>query len=150
MIKTTLVYVENEDCYLLLHRVKKQGDINKDKWIGIGGKFEDDESPEQCAKREMTEETGLTAHKLDYRGIVYFHNSKCESEEMHLFTCRNYSGTMHECDEGELEWVNKKEVYRLDLWEGDKIFLERLKGDRTFFRLELVYDGDTLISHRFL
>ena len=150
MYRSTLIYVEQDGRYLMLHRVKKQGDINKDKWIGVGGKFEPGETALDCAKREMAEETGLIAEKLDYRGIVYFESDLYESEEMHLFTCRAFSGTLHECDEGTLEWVDKRKIYSLNLWEGDRLFLEKLAADAPFFRLRLRYEGDTLAESAFL
>ena len=150
MIKTTLIYIEHENCYLMLHRIKKQKDINKDKWIGVGGKFQPNEDAETCARREITEETGLTVGKLDYRGIVYFENTLCESEEMHLFTTGDFTGTLQECDEGTLEWVPIANLKKLNLWEGDKIFLKLLASNAPFFKLKLVYDGDKLIESTFL
>ena len=150
MIKCTLIYLEQNDQYLMLHRIKKARDVNKDKWIGVGGKFEPGETPEQCACREMTEETGLIPLKLRYRGIVYFENSLCESEEMHLFTCTEFKGKVKDCDEGELVWIKKKEIYQLNLWEGDRIFLEKLSTDSPFFQLRLIYCGDKLESWSFL
>lgn len=150
MYRSTLIYVEQDGRYLMLHRVKKQGDINKDKWIGVGGKFEPGETALDCAKREMAEETGLIAEKLDYRGIVYFESDLYESEEMHLFTCRAFSGALHECDEGTLEWVDKRKIYSLNLWEGDRLFLKKLAADAPFFRLRLRYEGDTLAESAFL
>ena len=150
MILTTLIYVEKDGQYLMLHRIKKQADINQGKWIGVGGKVEKGETVEDCARREMLEETGLAAKSLRYRGIVLFENSLCESEEMHLFTCDDFDGELRDCDEGELKWVDKKEIYKLNLWEGDRYFLERLASDAPFFRLRLVYEGDTLIKSTFL
>lgn len=122
MINTTLCYIEKEDKYLMLHRIKKQNDLNKDKWIGVGGKFEDKESPEDCVLREALEETGLTLNKPEFRGIVTFVSDEYETEYMHLFTSKSFSGSLKECSEGVLEWVNKKDVYSLSLWEGDKLF----------------------------
>ena len=150
MILTTLIYVEKDGQYLMLHRIKKQADINQGKWIGVGGKVEKGETVEDCARREMLEETGLAAKSLRYRGIVLFENSLCESEEMHLFTCDDFDGELRDCDEGELKWVDKKEIYKLNLWEGDRYFLEGLASDAPFFRLRLVYEGDTLIKSTFL
>lgn len=146
MLNTTLCYIERGDEYLMLHRVKKKNDINKDKWIGLGGKFEEDESPEDCLLREVKEESGLTLTSWRYRGIVTFINTKCESEFMHLFTADGFKGEMKSCDEGELEWIKKSELLKLALWEGDKIFLRLLDTDEPFFSLKLSYDGDELLE----
>lgn len=146
MINTTLCYIERGDEYLMLHRVKKKNDINKDKWIGLGGKFEEDESPEECLLREVYEESGLTLTSWRYRGIVTFVNTQCESEFMHLFTADGFEGEPHDCDEGVLEWIKKSELMKLTLWEGDKIFLRLLDSDEPFFSLKLCYDGDELVS----
>lgn len=146
MLNTTLCYIERGDEYLMLHRVKKKNDINKDKWIGLGGKFEEDESPEDCLLREVREESGLTLTSWRYRGIVTFINTKCESEFMHLFTADGFDGEMKSCDEGELEWIKKSELLKLALWEGDKIFLRLLDTDEPFFSLKLSYDGDELLE----
>ncbi len=145
MINTTLTYIESCGKYLMLHRDRDIADENYGKWIGVGGKFKDGESPEECAVREIREETGLSVQKLSYRGIVTFVNGEY-SELMHLFTCKEYSGTVGECDEGTLEWVNKNEILSLDLWEGDRIFLDLLGRRTSFFSLKLVYNGDELIS----
>ena len=144
MLKSSLIYVENAGRYLMLHRVNKSNDPNKDKWIGVGGKLEDGETPEECARREMTEETGLTPMDMSYRGVVMFRSDKWPDEEMHLFTCREFSGKLIPCDEGVLEWVAKSEVPRLPIWEGDKIFLKLLAEDAPFFRLNLRYEGEKL------
>ncbi len=145
MINTTLCYIEKEDKYLMLHRIKKQNDLNKDKWIGVGGKFEDKESPEDCVLREVLEETGLTLNKPEFRGIVTFVSDEYETEYMHLFTSKSFSGSLKECSEGVLEWVNKKDVYSLSLWEGDKLFLRLLDSASPFFSLKLVYKGQKLV-----
>ena len=145
MINTTLCYIEKEDKYLMLHRIKKQNDLNKDKWIGVGGKFEDKESPEDCVLREVLEETGLTLNKPEFRGIVTFVSDEYETEYMHLFTSKSFSGSLMECSEGGLEWVNKKDVYSLSLWEGDKLFLRLLDSASPFFSLKLVYKGQKLV-----
>lgn len=147
MRNTTLCHIEKDGCYLMLHRVKKENDLNHDKWIGIGGKFEDKESPEQCNAREVFEETGLTLLDAKYRAVVTFVSDEWETEYMHIFTSSSFSGKLHECDEGELVWVPISKVYSLPLWEGDKIFLKLIeKPDRPFFSLRLEYQGDTLIS----
>ena len=144
MLNTTLCYIERGDEYLMLHRVKKENDINRDKWIGLGGKFEEDESPEECLLREVYEESGLRLTSWRYRGIVTFVNTKCSSEFMHLFTADAFEGTVGPCNEGELEWIKKSELMKLTLWEGDKIFLRLLETDEPFFSLKLSYDGDEL------
>ena len=144
MLNTTLCYIERGDEYLMLHRVKKENDINRDKWIGLGGKFEEDESPEECLLREVYEESGLRLTSWRYRGIVTFVNTKCSSEFMHLFTADAFEGTVGPCDEGELEWIKKSELMKLTLWEGDRIFLRLLETDEPFFSLKLSYDGDEL------
>jgi len=146
MRNTTLCYIENNDSYLMLHRIKKKNDMNHDKWIGIGGKFEDKESPEECVMREVFEETGLTLNTLNYRGIVTFVSNEYETEYMHLFKSDSFTGTVKECDEGVLEWVKKEKMYSLPLWEGDYIFLELLETDTPFFSLKLVYENDTLVK----
>ena len=146
MFNCTLCYIENDrDEYLMLHRVKKKNDVNQDKWIGVGGKFEDKESPEECLLREVQEETGLTLTDYRFRGIVTFASDGWETEYMHLYTATGYEGTMKECDEGNLEWVKKSEVQNLPIWEGDKIFFRLLEEDRPFFSLKLSYEGDTLV-----
>ena len=144
MKMTTLCYIEREDRYLMLHRVKKKNDINKDKWIGIGGKFEAGESPEDCLLRECREETGLTLTEYRYRGIVTFVSDEWGTEYMHLFTATGFEGEQHLCDEGELAWIEKKRLLELTLWEGDKIFLRLLEEERPFFSLKLVYRGEAL------
>lgn len=146
MRNTTLCHIEKDGKYLMLHRVKKKNDINQDKWIGIGGKFEDKESPEECNLRETFEETGLTIHSARYCGIVTFVTDKYETEYMHIFHTVDFSGEVKECDEGNLEWVDKKEILNLPIWEGDRIFLKLIDEKSPFFSLKLVYEGDTLIK----
>ena len=144
---TTLCYIEKEDAYLMLHRVSKKNDINKDKWIGIGGHFQLNESPEDCLLREAKEETGLTLTSYRFRGIVTFITDGLEEAEyMHLYTADGYEGEMIDCDEGTLEWVPKNKVNELNLWEGDKIFFQLLNEDAPFFSLKLVYKGDKLVE----
>ena len=143
---TTLCYIEKDGCYLMLHRVKKQNDINKDKWIGIGGHFEEGESPEECLLREVKEETGLTLLGYKFRGLVTFVTTDGITEYMCLYTSDSFLGELISCDEGELEWVPKNRFKELNFWEGDYIFLGLLETRDTFFSLKLVYDGDRLIS----
>lgn len=147
MINTTLCYIEKDSSYLMLHRVKKQNDLNKDKWIGIGGKFEEGESPEDCVLREAMEETGLSLNHPEYRGIVTFVSDDAKhgriTEFMHLFWCGNFAGNLKECDEGNLEWVPKEKINKLPHWKGDEIFLDLLDRekhpDQPFFSLKLEY-----------
>ena len=146
MRNTTLCYIEKDDRYLMLHRVKKENDQNKDKWIGVGGKFEDGETPEDCVCREVTEETGLTLTDYRYRGIVTFVLKGWGTEYMHLFTATGFSGEIKECEEGDLVWVPKKEIETLELWEGDKVFFRLLEENGGFFSLKLVYENDELIE----
>ena len=146
MRNTSLCYIERGGKYLMLHRVKKTVDENKDKWIGIGGKFEEGESPEDCVMREVSEETGLTLNSWRYRGIVTFVSDEWGTEYMHLFTSDDFSGKPRECDEGVLEWIEKERLLSLPIWEGDKIFLRLLDTDEPFFSLKLCYQGDRLIQ----
>ena len=144
MLNTSLCYIEKDGKYLMLHRIKKENDVNRDKWIGVGGKFEAGESPKECAAREIFEETGLVTKSLDYRGIVTFVCPPYESEDMHLFTTTEFEGEVKECDEGTLEWVDKSRLPELNLWEGDYIFLDLLNKNEPFFKLKLTYDGNKL------
>ena len=141
---TTLCYIEKDECYLMLHRIMKKIDINKDKWIGGGGHFEDGESPEECLLREVKEETGLTLTSYSFRGLVTFLSDRWEPEYMCLYTADKYEGEMISCDEGTLEWVPKKQLSELNLWEGDRIFFRLLEENAPFFSLKLRYEGDTL------
>ena len=144
-ILTSLLYLERDGKYLMLHRTKKEHDPNEGKWIGVGGKFEADESPEECAIREAREETGLSVLRPVFRGIVTFISDRCPTEYMHLFTAADFTGELRDCDEGELAWVEKSRVTDLPLWEGDRIFLSLLAEGAPFFSLKLVYRGDTLV-----
>lgn len=145
---TTLCYIENDEQYLMLHRVSKKNDINKDKWIGVGGHFEKGESPEDCLLREVKEETGLVLTSYRFRGIITFQYEEtgkaADTEYMCLYTADGYEGEMISCDEGVLEWVPKKDLFSLNLWEGDKIFFRLLEENRPFFSLKLKYVDDVL------
>ena len=143
---TTLCYLEQGDRYLMLHRTKKENDENHDKWIGVGGKFEDGESPEDCVKREVLEETGLTLTSYRYRGIVTFVSDVYPCEYMHLFTADGWTGEEKVCDEGELAWISKRDFRNLPMWEGDRIFLDLLDQNAPFFSLKLVYHGERLVK----
>ena len=152
MINTSLCYLEKNNSYLMLHRIKKKNDCNHDKWIGIGGKFEKNESPEECARREVFEETGIKVGRLEYRGIVTF-VSKSETgvyyELMHLFWTDDFSDlqdnkALSDCDEGILEWIPKDKMNELPHWQGDEIFLDLIDKKVPFFSLKLVYENDKL------
>ncbi|MEG1658868.1 MAG: 8-oxo-dGTP diphosphatase, partial [Oscillibacter sp.] len=144
MLNTTLCYLERGEDYLMLHRVKKEHDLNHDKWIGVGGKFEDGESPEECLLRETREETGLTLTDYRFRGLITFVSDQWPTEYMHLFTATGWTGTPTDCDEGELSWIPKAKLRTLPLWEGDKIFLRLLAEHSPFFSLKLRYEGERL------
>ena len=147
MINTTLCYITRGNEVLMLHRVKKQNDINKDKWIGIGGKFEGEESPDECLLREAKEETGLTLTSWKCRGVVTFLTEKLnEGEFMYLFTCDGFEGSLKQCDEGDLQWISKDFLDQLPKWEGDAIFLKLLWEEAPFFLLKLRYDGSNLVE----
>ena len=144
MLNSTLCYLEKDDCYLMLHRVKKENDLNHDKWVGVGGKFEGEETPDECVCRETLEETGLTLTSYRLRGIVTFLSDQWEGEYMYLYTADGFTGKMTSCDEGVLEWVPKDQVCALPIWEGDRLFFEELVRDRGFFTMKLRYEGDRL------
>jgi len=146
---TTLCYIEKDGKYLMLHRNKKKNDINHEKWIGVGGHAEPGESPEDCLLREVKEETGLTLTSYKFRSIITFIQNQVGQEEMCLFTADGFEGELTECDEGELAWVDKECILGLPIWEGDKLFLEPLlSGEKRFFTLKLVYEGDKLAEHK--
>ena len=148
MKNTTLCYIEKDGAYLMLHRIKKSNDMNKDKWIGVGGKLEDGETPFECARREIREECGVTVNSLSYRGIITFVSDLYGTEYMHLFTSDSYTGEIdYDCDEGRLEWVEKDQICDLPIWEGDKIFFNLINTETRFFSLKLCYEGDKLVSH---
>ena len=147
MILSTLCYIEKDGRYLMLHRTKKKNDINKDKWLGIGGKFEKNESPEECIIREVKEETGLTLKSYKLRCIVTYVSTTWETEYMYVFTSNDFTGELIECNEGDLQWVDKEKVTELNTWEGDKIFVEKIKNDNMFFTVKFEYDGEKLINY---
>lgn len=143
---TTLCYIENEDHYLMLHRIKKENDVNKDKWIGVGGHFEPGESPDECLLREVKEETGLTLLSYRFRGLITFIADGWQTEYMCLYTSDEYTGELTECKEGSLEWIPKALISKLNLWEGDKIFFRLMEERKEFFSLKLHYIGDKLME----
>lgn len=145
MKNTTLCYIEKDRKYLMLHRTKKEHDLNAGKWIGVGGKFEGDESPDECLLREVLEETGLSLTSWRARGIITFVSDMWETEYMHLFTADGFDGELCGCDEGDLAWIPREELNSLPLWEGDRIFLQLLDDDADYFLLKLRYRGDELV-----
>ncbi len=147
MKHTTLCYIEKDGKYLMIHRIKKAKDENEGKWIGIGGKLEHGESPFDCVRREVKEETGLTLTSPHYRAIITFVSNVYGTEYMHLFTATDFCGELNEsCDEGVLQWVDKDKLSSLPMWEGDKVFLDMLDSEKRFFSLKLVYDHDNLVE----
>ena len=146
MIDSTLCYLYRGEDVLMMHRTRKKNDMNHDKWIAVGGRFEAGESPEQCALREVREETGLTLASWQYRGVVTFISDQYETERMHLFTSDAFTGEMTDCDEGELVWLPRAELDALPQWEGDRIFHRLLAEGVPFFSLELKYSGERLLS----
>ena len=139
---TTLCYIERDNKYLMLHRVAKKNDINKDKWIGVGGHLEEGESPEECLLREVWEETGLTLTSYRFRGLITFCTDGAPAEYMCLFTADGFSGRMRECSEGKLEWVDRKKLEGLNLWDGDRLFFDLLRRGEPFFSLKYCYRRD--------
>ena len=146
MIDSSLCYLCRGDEVLMMHRTRKKNDMNHDKWIAVGGRFEEGETPEECAMREVLEETGLTMVSPRYRGVVTFLSDQYPAERMHLFTADTFTGKMTDCDEGELVWLPKADLDALPQWEGDRIFHRLLRENAPFFRLELRYGGEQLLS----
>ena len=148
MFTTTLCYIEKDGAYLMIHRIKKENDLNKDKWIGVGGKIEEGESPFDCVRREVYEETGVSIKNPKYRGMITFVSDVWGTEFMHLFTATEFDGEInYDCNEGNLEWVKKEIIPTLPIWAGDKIFFDLMEKEERFFSLKLCYEGDVLVSH---
>lgn len=148
MRNLTVCYIEKDNKYLMLHRTKKNNDVNKDKWIGVGGKIEDKESPEECIVREVKEETGLTLLNYKLRCIITFTSTVAETEYIYVFTSNKFTGEIIECNEGDLEWVEKSKIDNLNVWEGDKIFHKKILNDEGFFTLKVDYDENKLIGYK--
>ena len=147
MILSTLCYIEKDGQYLMLNRTKKKNDLNKDKWLGIGGKFEEGESPEECIVRETREETGLILKDYKLHCIVTYVSTNWETEYMYVFTSKEFEGNLIECNEGDLQCVDKDKVACLNTWEGDKIFLNKIQNGDGFFTVKFEYDGDKLLRY---
>ncbi len=141
---TTICYIDNGDSYLMMLRNKKKNDVNEGKWLGIGGKFEPGETPEECVCREVYEETGLTLDDYTMRGVITFSSAGWEDEYIYVFTSSDFHGELTECDEGDLKWIPKDKLLDIGIWEGDKIFLKLLLEGSPFFSVKLSYDGDIL------
>ncbi len=146
MINCVLCYIEKDGKYLMLNRNKKKNDVNSGKWIGVGGKFESGESPDECLTREVKEETGYTLTSYRFRGVVTFVSDIAPTEYMFLYTADGFEGELIECDEGELHWIDKEKIFSLPLWEGDRVFLKYLFENREQFFIKLVYKGDELVE----
>lgn len=144
MILSTMVYIQKEGKVLLLHRTKKQNDTNEGKYLGVGGRFEANESPDDCIYREVREETGLIMNSFAYRGVVTFVSDTYPTEYMFIYTCDDFSGEMIECNEGDLYWVEKEKMFDLPMWAGDRLFLERMEKSDKPFSMKVRYVGDTL------
>ena len=145
-ILSTMAYIEKDGCYLMLHRTKKEKDLNKGKYLGVGGRFEVDESPDECVFREVQEETGLTMTNFKYRGVVTFVSEGYISEYMFIYTCDEFIGDMIECNEGDLYWIPKEKILDLPMWAGDKYFLEKIEKGESSFSMKVSYVGDDLVA----
>ena len=148
MLETTLIYLKMNNKFLMLHRTKKENDINEGKWLGIGGKIENSESPDECICREVKEETGITLKSFIFRGYIMFYNTICETEKIYLYTSDDFTGDIIDCNEGDLEWVDIDKVLDLNLWVGDKIFLKELINSNNEIHMEFRYDGDMLVTYK--
>ena len=146
---TTLCYIEKDDKSLMLYRNKKENDLNEGKWVAVGGKFEEKESPDECVVREVREETGLTIMKYKLRCVVTFVSDKWETEHMYVYLATEFKGELKkECDEGELKWVDKDKVLDLPTWEGDRVFYEKMLKTDEFFTAKVEYEGDKLVKYK--
>lgn len=146
MIKSTLCYIKKDGCLLMLLRNKKEHDLNEGKWVGVGGKLEEGENPEDCLLREVKEETGLSLTSWTFHGVIGFHSDKWPDEEMYLYSADAFYGTLTECDEGTLRFIPEDEVLSLPLWEGDRLFLQEMLAGKTGISMNLWYEGNTLVK----
>lgn len=145
MEKTVVCYLERDNMYLMLHRNKKQNDPNAGKWIGVGGHIMQDETPDKALLREVLEETGIVLSSYQKRGIVNFHMDGVQTEMIYVYTASNFNGEITKCDEGDLAWVNKNEIFSLNIWEGDRIFLDTMMKEPVFFEYDLYYENNQLV-----
>ena len=144
---TTLCYIEKDNNYLMLHRTKKENDINNGKWIGVGGKLEKGETPQECAVREILEETGLRVNKPVLKGIITFPDFTPDNDwYTYVFKATEFEGELIDCDEGTLEWVPYEQVLSKPTWEGDHTFLSWILEDKPFFSAKFSYKGDKLVE----
>ena len=148
MVVSTLCYLEKDDKYLMLLRNKKEHDVNEGKWIGVGGKCEKGESPEECVIRETFEETGIKLENLKMRGVLTFSSEGWEDEYIFVFTSDKFSGSITDCNEGELRWIDKDKIMDLNLWDGDRIFLKIMLESDEFFSIKLSYKGDEIVDQQ--
>ena len=145
---TTLCYIEKDDSYLMLYRNKKENDQSQGKWLGVGGKMEEGESPDDCIVREVFEETGFRLVDYTCRGFATFLSDVYEDEIMFLYTSNLFEGQLvDQCQEGHLEWIPKNKIMELSLWEGDRIFLKELLRKNNKINIKLVYQGDKLVEY---
>lgn len=145
MVETTLCYIESNGYYLMLNKNKRKADLNKGKWVGLGGHIESGETPDECVIREVNEESGLTIYNPQFRAKIYFINDDY-MELMYLYTASNFDGNLIECNEGTLDWIKKEDVLKLNIWEGDKVFLELLVKNDDYFELKLFYKNDKFVG----
>lgn len=141
-----MAYIEKDGKYLMIHRTKKEKDLNKDKYLAVGGRFEIDESPDECIFREVKEETGLTMTDFKYRGVVTFVSEGFISEYMFIYTCTAFTGELIECNEGDLYWIDKDKILDLPMWAGDRFFLEKIEKGESSFSMKVCYKGDELVA----
>lgn len=147
---STVCYLMMDDYYIMMLRNKKEDDPNKDKWIGLGGKCEENESPVECIIREVKEEAGITVNSVKLRGIVTFISEKFETEVMFVYSSDNFTGILKQSDEGTIYKIKKSNILSLNLWEGDRIFVEKLLKNEDFFNVTLKYDSEDRLADSFV